>query len=214
LRSRSKWVDDVDDVEVHVDLRLLVMPSLLCRHSCRHLFSAWCIGNSRPSSQIFPERPRGPRGGSMRSLGQRDLWVTGPQGKDALPHKLNRRQGVRKRQNVNNQTTTTNSPSPAGFLPATSKAVPHNFLVLRHPLHRLKLYSLEQAPSSSTRCDVAGSDRALRGFVGVTGSDLPFLDGRWRCDIQPTPTINNSATAEDDEREGLMGLLISDRSET
>lgn len=70
-----------------------------------------------------------------------------------------------KRQNVNNQTTTTNPPSPAGFLPATSKAVPHNFLVLRHPLHRLKLYSLEQAPSSSTRCDVAGSDRALRGFV-------------------------------------------------
>lgn len=126
MRSRSKWVDDVDDVEVHVDLRLLVMPSLLCRHSCRHLFSARHIGNSRPSSQISPERPRGPRGGSMRSLGQRDLWVTGPQGKDALPHKLNRRQGVRKRQNVNNQHNNNNNepPSPAGYLEGGSPQLP------------------------------------------------------------------------------------------
>lgn len=65
----------------HIELRLLVMPSLLCRHSCRHSLSAWWIGNPRPSSQIFPDRPRGPRGGSMRSFGIEipGLWVTGPQ---------------------------------------------------------------------------------------------------------------------------------------
>jgi len=56
---------------------------------------------------------------------------------------------------------------------------------------------------------VAGSDRALRGFV--VSRDLIVIS-RWRCDIQPTPTINNSAAAEDDEREGSMGLLMaSDR---
>jgi hypothetical protein len=66
------------------------------------------------------------------------LWITGPQArKKRCPTTSTgaKELGTPKRkQTNNNNATTTTTPSPAGFLPATSKAVPHNFLLLRHPL--------------------------------------------------------------------------------
>jgi hypothetical protein len=128
LRSRSKWVDDVDDVEVPFDLRLLVMPSLLCRHSCRHLFQAWCIGNSRPPSQIFPERPRGLRGGSMRSFGIEipGLCVTGPQRRVAPQTQQAPRSSKtpKRKQPNNNNKPPISCRFPAGYLEGGSPQLP------------------------------------------------------------------------------------------
>jgi hypothetical protein len=117
-----------------IDLRLVGLLPALCRHLCRHSLSAWWIGNSRPSSQIFPERPRGPNVQGARGQvdpcgpsGSRSL-VSVSRDRKALPHKTQQAPRSWERQNVNNQTTTTNPPLsfrlPAGYLEGGSPQLP------------------------------------------------------------------------------------------
>lgn len=146
----------------HVELRLsatftLIPTAYSSRHLSRHDTSA-ILGHSA----VIPRKTtRAQRSRCTRWI-HAVLWASRSLGFGSRDRRLARsvapqpRQAPRswERQNVNKQTTTTQQQQQPHLLPASCRLPRRRFpttsFFYATPFHRLKLYSLEQAPSCST----------------------------------------------------------------